>query len=138
MLTVIAKCCKPVPGDDIVGYVTLNRGVTIHRQDCSEFMQSVFLEPDRAIEVSWGDDTKNRYPVDIELEAYDRTGLLSDITSLLSTIRVNVLNINTHTDRAAGLAYMRLTLEITEVSQLMRILGRLNNTPNIISAVRVM
>lgn len=137
LLTVIARCCKPVPGDDIAGYVTQQRGVTIHRQDCADYMQSVFRNPNRSIEVSWGAEAANRYPVDIELEAYDRTGLIKDVSTLLSVMRVNVVNINTHTDRSEGVAYMRLTIEINDVNQLVRILGRLGNLPNVISAVRV-
>lgn len=137
LLTVIAKCCKPLPGDEIVGYVTLNRGVSIHRKDCTEMLQSGASQPERVIEVSWGKEESYRYPVDIALEAYDRTGLLGDITGLLSAMRVNVLNINTHTDKSTSTAHMKLTIEISEIEQLLRLLGRLNNMPNITSAVRV-
>ena len=137
LLTTLAQCCKPLRGDEIIGYVTQNRGVTIHRKDCTDFLQSAELQPDRVIEVSWGREESGRYPVEIALEAYDRTGLLGDITGLLSLMRVNVTHVNTHSDRANSIAHMRLTIEISDIEQLVRILGRLNNMPNVISAIRV-
>ena len=137
LLTSIAKCCKPVPGDDIAGYVTVGRGVTVHRKDCNHFLAVNSKQKERVIEVSWGKEKTDLYSVDILVEAYDRTGLLSDITGLLSAMRVNVSNINTKTFRNDHTVEMRMTLEIHNIEELMRILARLNNTPNIINATRI-
>jgi GTP pyrophosphokinase len=137
LLTSIAKCCKPVPGDDIAGYVTVGRGVTVHRKDCNHFLAVNSKQKERVIEVSWGKEKTDLYSVDILVEAYDRTGLLSDITGLLSAMRVNVSNINTRTFRNDHTVEMRMTLEIHNIEELMRILARLNNTPNIINATRI-
>jgi GTP pyrophosphokinase len=137
LLTVNAKCCKPLPGDEIVGYVTLNRGVTIHRKDCRDFLQSEAQQPERVIQVNWIQEQSAAYPVDVAIEAYDRTGLLGDITGLLSAMRVNVININTHSDRNQHTAHMKLTLEIYDIEQLVKLLGRLSKMPNIISATRI-
>ena len=137
LLTSIAKCCKPVPGDDIAGYVTVGRGVTVHRKDCNHFLAVNSKQKERVIEVSWGKEKTDLYSVDILVEAYDRTGLLSDITGLLSAMRVNVSNINTKSFRNDHTVEMRMTLEIHNIEELMRILARLNNTPNIINATRI-
>lgn len=137
LLTQIAQCCKPVPGDDIAGYVTVSRGVTIHRKDCSHFLQVDSQQLERVIEVSWGAEKSGLYSVDIGIEAYDRTGLLSDISGLLAAMRVNVISVNTVTDKDKHTADMRLTLEIHNIEELVRILARLNNMPNIINTERL-
>lgn len=137
LLTQIAQCCKPVPGDDIVGYVTVNRGVTVHRKDCSHFLQVDSQQHERVIEVSWGAEKSSLYTVDIAIEAYDRTGLLSDISGLLAAMRVNVLNVNTRSDKDKHTADMRLTIEIHDIEELVRILARLSNMPNVINATRL-
>lgn len=140
LVTQQARCCKPLPGDAIVGYVTVARGVTIHRIDCDEFLQASAQQPDRVIEVSWQQDARReageRYPVDISVEAYDRTGLLGDITTLLAAMHVNLVNVNTHTDRENNIAYIKLRLEIFDLEQLLRILDRLNSLSNVINAQR--
>ncbi len=137
LLTVIANCCKPVPGDDIAGYVTVGRGVTVHRKDCKHFLTVSSRRKERIIEVSWGKEKIGLYSVDIIIEAYDRTGLLSDITSLLSAMRVNVSNINTKINKSDNIAGMKMTVEIHDIEDLVRILARLNNMPNIINANRI-
>src|SRR5690606_29251607 len=95
LLTHMAGCCKPLPGDAIIGYITVGRGVSVHRQDCSKVLQLQYTEPERIIEVSWGDADQATFPVDISILAYDRQGLLRDITLLLATERANVLSMNT-------------------------------------------
>ncbi|MEZ7984224.1 MAG: GTP diphosphokinase [Pseudomonadales bacterium] len=137
LLTQIAQCCKPVPGDDIAGYVTVSRGVTVHRKDCSHFLQVDSQQLERVIEVSWGAEKSGLYSVDIGIEAYDRTGLLSDVSGLLAAMRVNVISVNTITDKDKHTADMRLTLEIHNIEELVRILARLNNMPNIINTERL-
>ncbi|HSB95273.1 MAG TPA: GTP diphosphokinase, partial [Spongiibacteraceae bacterium] len=88
LLTHIAGCCKPVPGDAIIGYITVGRGVSVHRQDCAKILQLQYAEPERIIEVSWGDEQAT-YPVEVAIHAHDRQGLLRDITQLFATERIN-------------------------------------------------
>lgn len=136
LLTQIAKCCKPVPGDAITGYITVGRGVSIHRQDCNQVLQLQAQEPERIIQVSWGLKPEETYPVDVLIEAYDRHGLLRDITVLLSTESVNLLAANTLTDTNDNTASIRLIVEITSLESLGLILAKLNRLPNIISVAR--
>jgi len=134
--TQIAKCCKPLPGDPIGGYITVGRGVTIHRQDCINFLNLREFEPNRIIEVSWGGKPAAVYPVDIEIEAYDRSGLLRDITQVLTASRSNVLALNTRTNRDDNTATMTVTVEISSLEQLARLLAQIRNLPNIIDVRR--
>lgn len=137
LLTQMANCCKPLPGDLIGGYVTLNRGVSVHRQDCPQFLHLQEVEKERVIEVSWGQKQASTYPVDIRIEAYDREGLLRDITTLLATEKINVIATQTRSDKASNTAQMLLTIEISGIEWLSRLLARINQLPNIISVQRV-
>lgn len=131
LLTHIARCCKPVPGDPIAGYITLGKGVTVHRSDCPNILHANTESPDRLVEVSWGSTVDSAYPVDIIIRAYDRHGLLSDITTLLSDESINVLAANTVTDKSQHIARMQLTLEITDIDTLSRILGKIQQLSNV-------
>jgi GTP pyrophosphokinase len=134
--TQVAKCCKPLPGDPIGGYITVGRGVTIHRQDCITFLNLKDFEPNRIIEVSWGGQPVAVYPVDIEVEAYDRSGLLRDITQVLSASKSDVLAMNTTSNKDENTATMTVTLEISSLEQLARLLAQIRNLPNIIDVRR--
>jgi GTP pyrophosphokinase len=136
LLTQIAGCCQPVPGDPIVGYITLGRGVTIHRQDCQNALQLSSREPERIIQVSWGPVPVQTYPVDILVKAYDRPGLLRDVSQVLLNERINVLAVNTRSNREENTANMLLTIEIPGLDALGRLLGRVSQLPNIIEARR--
>ncbi len=135
LLTHMASCCKPVPGDDIIGYITVGRGVSIHRQDCINVLQLQAAEPNRIIEVSWG-TTEVTYPVDILVEAYDRSGLLRDITLLLANERVNVIAASTYTDKRQNVASIRLTVELASLETLARLFDRIRRLHNIIDVRR--
>ena len=132
----MARCCKPVPFEPIVGFITQGRGVTIHRQDCPNLLNLAAREQERMIEVSWGREQKAVYPVDIMIQAYDRTGLLRDITSILLQEKINVLATNTRTDPETAIAHMLFTLEIGSVEQLSRILDKICRLPNVTDAHR--
>lgn len=136
LLTQFARCCKPVPGDDIVGYITQGRGVSIHRSDCAQVLHLKSKDPRRMIEVSWGGGESHVYPVDIHIEAYDRQGLLRDITGLLSVSKINVIGMNTHSDVRKHTANMTITVEIREMSELSRLFDRIGSLPNVISVER--
>ncbi len=136
LLTRFASCCKPVPGDAIMGYITVGRGVSVHRQDCGQFLQLQEDEPERIIEVHWAGKHEATYPVDIVITAYDRYGLLRDITTLFDGERINILALNTLTNRKENSVNMVVTIEITTLNLLSRVLNRLGQIPNVISASR--
>lgn len=135
LLTQMAQCCQPAPFEPIAGYTTQGRGVTIHRQDCTNFLGLAAQHHERVIEVAWG-ETPATYPVDIMIVAHDRAGLLRDIASILANDQVNVLGANTLTDKGTTMARMGLTLEITDVVQLSRVLDKIAQLPNIVDAYR--
>lgn len=136
LLTQIANCCNPVPGDAITGYITLGKGVSIHRQDCNNILQLQADEPERIIKVEWGDTPQSLYSVDIVIEAYDRYGLLKDITVLLDTERINIVAMQTLSDKRKNTVDMQVTAEIRSFNELSRILTKLNQLPNVASARR--
>jgi GTP pyrophosphokinase len=137
LLTQIATCCHPVPGDPIVGYITKTRGVSIHRDDCSNLLSLGDESPERIIEVSWGENQVETYPVDIEISAYDRQGLLRDVTSVLANERVNVTGMQTMTDASANTARLQLSIEVDSLSQLSQVLDRVQRIHNVMTAKRI-
>jgi GTP pyrophosphokinase len=130
LLTRMAKCCNPLPGDPIVGFITRGQGVTIHRQDCANALRHHDEHNERLIEVNWGAQAGVAYPVEVEVTAHDRAGLLRDITSLLANEKINVLGVRTLTDRQQ-VAHMIFTLEIPDIGTLSRILALLDQIPNV-------
>lgn len=132
MLTVMARCCNPAPGDDIVGYITRGRGATIHRQDCPNILR----QPDRErlVKVTWGEPVTT-YPVSVVVKAYDRQGLMADIYNILNNESVNLANFNVKVTH--NLAAISLVLEVNSISQLSRVLTRIENLPNVMEAQRL-
>jgi len=137
VLTQIAQCCKPVPGDSIVGFITKNRGITIHRSDCHNVQHALEENSERLIEVEWNHEINQCYTVMIELIAMDRQGLLRDISAILANLEINVLGVNTSTNKSDYSARMRLSLEIAGVAQLSRALNRIIQLPNVIEVYRI-
>lgn len=135
LMSHIAQCCKPIPGDSITGYITLGRGVSIHRQDCSNALQLAGDEPERMIKVDWAQKPEQVYSVDVIVEAFDRHGLLRDITALLDRERTNVSAMQTLSDKSKNTVDMTLRIEVTSFADLSRVLARLSRLPNV-SAVR--
>ncbi|WP_439134150.1 GTP diphosphokinase [Pseudomaricurvus sp.] len=136
LLTHIAGCCHPVPGDAIMGYITLGRGVSIHRQDCHNILQLQTDEPERIIKVDWGEAPQSVYSVDVMIEAFDRHGLLRDITALLDADHINISAMQTLSDKRKNTVDMMVTIEISSFTELSRVLSRLNQLPNVASARR--
>ena len=132
-----ARCCNPVPGDPIVGYVTRGRGVTIHKSNCPN-ITAMLRRNDHArlIEVQWGDDAEEAYPVSIQVTAYDRSGLLRDVTSLVADEKINLRSAQAVTGLKNNLAQINATLEIHNVAQLTRVLTRIERLPNVIEVRR--
>ncbi|GAB1265080.1 GTP diphosphokinase [Aurantivibrio infirmus] len=136
LLTNIARCCGPVPGDEIVGYITLGKGVSVHRKDCRNILKFREQDSKRIIQVEWGQAPENTYTVSIEIEAYDRYGLLRDVTSLLDSERINVSAMQTVSDKNKNTVDMVIKTEVRGYSELSRVLARLNQLPNVASARR--
>jgi len=132
ILTTFARCCKPVPGDEIAGYITRGRGVTIHRMDCPNMLR--MDERDRLIKVSWGAAPKT-YPVPVEVKAYDRKGLMGDISQVLGEESINIMDVNLKVSH--HIAQINLVLEVGDIAQLSRVLTRIENLPNVTEAHRV-
>jgi GTP pyrophosphokinase len=135
LLTRMAKCCNPLPGDPIVGFITRGQGVTVHRQDCANALRHHDEHDERLIEVSWGEQAGTAYPVQVEILAHDRARLLRDITSLLANEKINVLGVGTLTDKNQ-VAHMTFTLEIPDIESLSRILSLLDQIPNVMEVRR--
>jgi GTP pyrophosphokinase len=136
LLTVMASCCHPVPGDQITGYITQGRGVSIHKADCSNLLQLQEHQPKRIIDVSWGDSPEKVYPVEISVRAFDRRGLLKDITGVMSNENVNVLAMNTLSHQQDGTADMLFTIEIDSLDHLGRLLGKIDQLSNVMEVKR--
>jgi len=137
LLTQLAGCCHPLPGDAITGFITQGKGVSIHRTDCARLVKLQESSPARIIEVEWGLTPTASYEVDVAIEAYDRHGLLRDITGLFANARLNVLSISTQTNKKRNTATMRLRVEVPNLGALSKLLERINRLKNVISAVRI-
>src|SRR3990167_1701033 len=136
LLTHIANCCKPIPGDPIVGYITQGHGVSIHHRDCKNIINLDDHYNNKLIEVEWIETTQASYPVDIEIQAFDRAGLISDIAQILANDKINILNLNTVTNKKQHTAYITVTIEINDLADLSHILDKINQIPNINSVIR--
>jgi GTP pyrophosphokinase len=136
LLTSVANCCMPVPHDDIVGFITKDRGVSVHRIDCKNILHLKEKDQARLIEVEWGDADAGNYPVNILIHANDRHGLLSDITRTLSDDKINVIAVNTITNKKEQSAQMAVTIEIRDLQQLARIMDKISQLRNVLEVSR--
>ncbi|TAL62596.1 MAG: bifunctional (p)ppGpp synthetase/guanosine-3',5'-bis(diphosphate) 3'-pyrophosphohydrolase, partial [Legionella sp.] len=136
LLTFMARCCQPVPGDVVVGYITIGRGVSVHRQDCPNIIHASERQKQRFIQVSWGSSTRENYVVDVIIKAFDRADLLKDVTSLLSSEKAHVYSLQTHSNKHENTAYINLTVEIDGLNSLSRLLAKLEQIPNVLEARR--
>jgi GTP pyrophosphokinase len=133
VLTNLAQCCHPVPGDEIIGYITRSRGVSIHRQDCYNIIHED--EKERLITVEWG-GSDTVYPVNIRIEVWDRIGLIHDITSVLAEEKINITSVNSiHHDDHTVTEYF--TIETKDLAQLSRVLAKIDGVRGVISVSRV-
>jgi len=130
-----SKCCNPLPGDDIIGYITRGRGVSIHRTDCIN-LEDPFLEKHRLIEVNWTDDKKTSYNAEIQIIANDRQGLLADITKTISEMKINVTAVNARTTRRKQVV-INLTLEINGIDQLDKVMKQFKKMTDVLEVFRV-
>ncbi|OUS37385.1 GTP diphosphokinase ['Osedax' symbiont bacterium Rs2_46_30_T18] len=136
LLTNIASCCQPVPGDLISGYITQGRGVSIHRDDCSNLMTLRENDSVRIVPVEWGEEGERTYPVEIVITAYDRSGLLRDMMTVFANEHCNVLSANTQTDRQNSTASFMFTIEVSRLESLGRLMDKVNQVSNVVDVRR--
>lgn len=125
LLTQIARCCQPVPGDAIAGYLTKGRGVSIHRQGCAALERLLARHPERVLPVEWGRAGGQGFAVDVQVRAWDRKSLLKDLTNVIGTSSVHILSLDSRVDEASGSAELRFTLKVQDYDQLGSLLARL-------------
>ncbi|MDT0175863.1 GTP diphosphokinase [Enterobacter sp. BRE11] len=133
----IARCCQPIPGDDIVGFITQGRGISIHRADCDQLAELSDHAPERIVDAVWGESYSSGYSLVVRVTANDRSGLLRDITTILANEKVNVLGVSSRSDTKKQLATIDMDIEIYNQQVLGRVLSRLNQVPDIIDARRL-
>ena len=134
-LVKFSKCCNPVPGDDIIGYVTKGRGVSIHRKDCTN-IEDLLSEEERIIEVEWYEDkAPTVYNVDIEVLANDRTGLLADVVKEITNLKVNIMGVNTRTNRDR-IATIYVTVEVQNTEQLNKVVKQIRKIDSVYEVTR--
>ena len=136
LLTTIANCCMPIPDDEITGFITKDRGVSVHKADCKNIIHLKEKDQARLIEVEWGNANVQKYPVNLLIHANDRHGLLSDITKTLSDDKLNVIQVNTISNKKEQTARMAVTLEIRDSQQLTRIMDKITQLRNVIDVSR--
>jgi GTP pyrophosphokinase len=132
----LARCCQPLPGDAIAGFVTRGRGVSIHRAGCRSYQALALRDPARTIDVAWGAHDARSYEVNVVVRAYDRKGLLKDVSAAITAADVAVLAASTRTDPDSGFAHMQFALRVRDNAQLAGLLGRLQALPNVVDARR--
>jgi GTP pyrophosphokinase len=130
----LAKCCRPVPGDDIAGYVSLGRGITIHRTDCKN-MKALMRAPERFVEVSWDGENESSYRVELQIDAYDRTRLLEDLSRTFSEAGINILGASCMTKHP--MVKNRFVVEVGDTEQLKQCISRLRNVDSVFDAYRI-
>jgi GTP pyrophosphokinase len=136
LLTNMASCCQPVPGDLIQGYITQGRGVSIHRTDCSNLLGLQTNDPVRVVPVEWADKGERTFPVDLSITAYDRSGLLRDLMNVFANEHSNVISANTKTDRQNSIAEFFFTVEVSRLEGLGRLMDKINQVANVINVQR--
>jgi GTP pyrophosphokinase len=136
LLSTYARCCKPVPPEAIVGYITVGRGVSIHAQSCANLARLSVKSPARVLAVAWGAMGLQEFPVDIDIQAFDRRGLVRDVSAALADDKISIQGMNTVTDKRDNIAHMQIKISITGLPQLSQVLTRIAQVPNVISARR--
>ena len=136
LLCNFARCCRPVPPEAIVGYITQGRGVSIHRQDCGNFLSLNQRHPERIIEITWGEQSTGSYPVDLTLHAFDRNGLIRDVTAVLADDDASVLRLKSRADKESMQVIMDIGIEIKDLPTLSTVISRLEQLSNVVSVRR--
>ena len=136
LLTNIAPCCMPVPGDEIIGFITRGKGVSVHRQDCVNILNLEHDKQEQLISVEWSNHENQIFEISLVIQAVDRTGLLKDITNILSDLKVNVLGIQTLSNKDTQMADIQIVLEIQDLQQLQKVSDKIMQLSNVLKVYR--
>ena len=136
LLTNIAPCCKPVPGDEIIGFITRGKGVSVHRQDCINMLNLEHAKQEQLISVEWFNHEHQTFEISLVIEAIDRTGLLRDITNILSDLKINVLGVQTLSNKDTQMADMKIVVEIQDLQQLQKVTDKIMQLTNVLKVYR--
>ncbi len=137
LATVIAKCCNPIPGDEVIGYITLGDGVTIHRLDCTNILNLQDNKKHRLIKIEWGNGAKDEYLASINIEAFNRISLLKDISSVFSSIKMNILGINSRLHEDTQVVTIKITVAVQNLETLYNSLSKIQAIPNVLEVYRL-
>ncbi|MEW6991409.1 GTP diphosphokinase [Colwelliaceae bacterium 6441] len=137
LLTHMAKCCHPVPGDEIMGFITQGRGISVHRKDCEQLANALQQQPEREVEVQWGEDNSKHYQVTVKLVAVDRQGLVRDISTIIANERVSIMGMESRSDHAKQTVSMTLTIEIANNEMLSRLISQFLQLDDVFEANRL-
>lgn len=136
LLTYMANCCKPIPGDEIIGFITQGKGVSVHRPDCTNILNLEHDKQKRLISVEWADHDHQTFEINLAIQAIDRTGLLKDITNILSDLKVNVLSVQSLSNKDTQMADMQIMMEIQDLEQLQKVTDKIMQLQNVIKVYR--
>ena len=136
LLTSIAPCCAPVPGDAIIGFITRGKGVSVHRQDCINILNLENDKQEQLISVEWSNHDNQTFEINLVIEAIDRTGLLKDISNILSDLKVNVLSVQTLSNKDTQMADMKIAIEIQDLQQLQKVSDKIVQLTNVLKVYR--
>lgn len=136
LMTHMAKCCQPIPGDDILGFITQGRGISIHKSDCEQLNKLRLQNPERLVTASWGENAEGGYTVTIRVIGQDYPGLLRDVTTVIANEKMNVLGVRSHVDRSQDISIIDIDLLVLSIPVLTRTLNKLNELGQVISAKR--
>ncbi len=137
LMVSMAQCCSPVPGDEIIGFITRGKGVSVHRADCKSLLNLASKSPERCIDVQWGGKRDDVYSVRVRITAYNRTGLIRDVGAVLAADRINIAAMESREDQGSGQSTLNLTLRVSDFGQLATVLAKVRALSNVVEAVRV-
>ena len=137
VLTQLARCCNPIPGDSIIGYITQGRGISIHKQECHNIETARERKAERLIEAQWPTHSDNRYPVHLQIEAQDRAGLIRDISSIIANENASILSANSRLNRADNMALLAIVFETQSKEQLQMIIKKIEQLPGLMQIKRL-
>lgn len=137
LLTRIARCCKPIPGDQVIGYITQGRGISIHRQDCNNIATNCSRDANRMIQVAWDTKKLGNYYVDLKIRANGQQELLKEITSLLANAKIDLMTLNSTVSKKSNMIYIVMTIQIHDLLELKNIINQIQHLPKIIDVKRI-
>ena len=136
LMTQLARCCQPVAGDPIVGYLTQGRGISIHREGCPAMERLASRHPERVLPVDWGKAGNQSFAVDVLVRAFDRKWLIKDLTNIIGTGNAHILALESRVDEQRGMAELRFGLKVQDYEQLGALLARMAGVPGVAEARR--